>query len=179
MNADNLAEADKLITADTKAKADVVVKEMEDFDAESDLLLSETPPKPKPVPTNCEHPKRGLDPHLLCEACRRRHHVNLCVMDARCSECRFMDDSSFQVFLNERETNRLRNEKKKASPAKASRLPAATASGDAPSPRDTPRRKASENLSYYSATYPEDEEAADDASGSYRHVPPISPAKQK
>ena len=177
MDADNLAEADKLLNADTKAKADAVIKEMAKVDVEADLLLSVPPPKPKPVPTTCEHPKRGLDPHMLCEACRRRHHVDLCVMGVRCHECRFMDDSSFQVFLNERETNRLRNEKKKSSPAKASRIP--TASGDATNSRGSPRRKASASLSYYAATYPEDEEAADDAYGTYRHVPPISPAKQK
>ena len=67
-------------------------------------------------PDSCNHKKKGLDPHSLCEACKRKHGILLCAVDSRCDECDRMDENSFLVLMSERNKNVVRQLKKNASP---------------------------------------------------------------
>jgi len=67
-------------------------------------------------PDSCNHKKKGLDPHSLCEACKRKHGILLCAVDSRCDECDRMDENSFLVLMAERNKNVVRQLKKNASP---------------------------------------------------------------
>ena len=63
-------------------------------------------------PAPCGHNKRKLDPHSVCETCKRSRGVTLCDAVTRCGECVHLSPELFELFLESRAVNVKRNEKK-------------------------------------------------------------------
>lgn len=133
-------------TADVDAKVD------DDVSLSGSAFAS--PSKTKVTPERCEHRKRALDPHSLCEHCKRSYNVEFCTSDKRCDQCDKLDLSVFELFIKGRETNLKRNQKKKDSPRK----PKVTLQRDVrKSPRDHVSHYSDENVDTFEEVVPEDE----------------------
>ena len=97
-------QTDSLVS-DTQEKQEM---ESDKEGSDADNSVASAPPPP----TQCGHVKRSLDPHSLCDACKRKHNLVLCYDNSRCDQCRYMDVRSFEVLMAERKKTAARYIKK-------------------------------------------------------------------